>query len=90
MNQPEQMFNPGAVPIQFTLNFAQVNVLLKGMSKLPREETEGFYEQFKGHAVQTLQTAEAAHNEAIKKAADEQARRDAPPEATENAAGGTD
>lgn len=94
MNQPEQMFNPGAVPINYTLNFSQVNVLLKGMSKLPREETEGFYEQFKGHAVQTLQTAEVAHNEANKKAADEEARRNAPPEAAPaadaTAVGGTD
>lgn len=77
-----QQFNPAEVPINYTLNFAQVNLLLKGMGKLPREESEGFYEQFRGVALQTLQAAEAAHNEA---AAAEAARLE-PPEVVEGVA----
>lgn len=60
----QQPFNPVEVPISYTLNFQQVNLILKGMSKLMREETEGFYEQFRSVALQTLQAAEAAHREA--------------------------
>lgn len=69
MNAPVQPFNPAEVPINYTLNFNQVNVILKAMSKLPREETEGFYENFRGVALQTLQVAEATHKEAAEKAA---------------------
>lgn len=87
MNQQAQPFNPGAVPINYTLNFAQVNLLLKGMGKLPREETDGFYEQFRGHALQTLQAAEAEHNAAIEKEKADEARRNAPPEAAPAPAG---
>lgn len=54
-------FNPAEVPINYTLNFHQVNVILKGMGKLMREETDGFYEQFRGVALQTLQAAEAEY-----------------------------
>lgn len=60
----QQPFNPAEVPINYTLNFQQVNVILKGMGKLMREETEGFYEQFRAVALQTLQAAEVAHKEA--------------------------
>jgi isocitrate/isopropylmalate dehydrogenase len=74
MNAPVQQFNPAEVPISYTLNFHQVNVLLKGMNKLMREETEGFYEGFKGHALQTLQAAEVAHKEAAEKAAEKAAQ----------------
>lgn len=64
----QKPFNPSEVPINYTLNFQQVNVILKGMGKLMREETEGFYEQFRGVALQTLQAAELAHNEAADRA----------------------
>lgn len=86
MNAPVQPFNPAEVPINYTLNFQQVNVLLKGMGKLMREETEGFYEQFRGVALQTMQAAEASHKEAAEKAAAAEAARLAPPAAV----GGTD
>ena len=58
----EQAFNPAGVPINYTLNFAQVNLILKGLAELPRKETEGFYEQFRAVALQTLQAAEHLHN----------------------------
>ena len=62
MTEQQQPFNPNNVPINYTLNFAQVNVLLLGMKKLPREQTEGFYEQFQAVALQTIQAAEHLHN----------------------------
>lgn len=57
-----EQFNPGAVPINYTLNFAQVNLILKGLAELPRKETEGFYDQFRSVALQTMQAAEHLHN----------------------------
>lgn len=91
MQQPAQTFNPAEVPINYTLNFQQVNLLLEGLSELPRKKTDGFYEQFRGVALQTLQAAEASHKEAAEKAAADEARRLAPPEAAaDNAVGGTD
>lgn len=74
MNAPVQPFNPAEVPINYTLNFQQVNILLKGMGKLPREETDGFYEQFRGVALSTLQAAEQAAKEAAEQAANEAAQ----------------
>ena len=72
-------FNPGAVPINYTLNFAQVNLILKGLAELPRKETEGFYDQFRAVALQTLQAAEHLHNNPEPKAL---------PEDYDDAAGG--
>lgn len=60
--QEQTAFNPAAVPINYTLNFAQVNLILKGLAELPRKETEGFYDQFRAVALQTLQAAEHLHN----------------------------
>ena len=57
-------FNPANVPINYVLNFAQVNLILKGLAELPRKETDGFYDQFRAVALQTLQAAEAQHIEA--------------------------
>ena len=68
LNAPVQPFNPAEVPINYTLNFNQVNVILAGMAELPRKQTDGFYDQFRAVALQTLQIAEAAHNEAVEKA----------------------
>lgn len=58
----QQEFNPLSVPISYTLNIAQANLLIKGLGKLPREESEGFYDQFRAVALQTLQAAEHLHN----------------------------
>lgn len=81
MTQPQQpQFDAASVPIHYTLNFHQVDVILKGLAKLPREETDPFYEQVKGHAVQSLQAAEAAYNEAAEKAAAEESARNTPPD----------
>lgn len=69
MNALVQPFNPAEVPINYTFNFQQVNLLLEGLSELPRKKTDGFYEQLRGVALQTMQAAEAAHKEAAEKAA---------------------
>ena len=91
MNAPVQPFNPAEVPINYTLNFNQVNVILAGMAELPRKQTDGFFEQFRGVALQTLQAAEAAHKEAAEKAEAAEAARLAPPEAAaDSAVGGID
>jgi len=57
-------FNPNEVAITYTLNINQVNVILSGMGKLPREATDGFFEHFRGHALTTMQAAEAEHAKA--------------------------
>lgn len=62
MNEQKPPFNPANVPINYTLNFAQVNLILKGLAELPRKDTEGFYDQFRAVALQSLQAAESQHN----------------------------
>lgn len=64
---PQAPFNPAEVPINYTLNFNQVNLILAGLAELPRKQTEGFYDQFRAVALQAIQAAEAAHKEAIEK-----------------------
>lgn len=54
-------FIPASVPISYTFNINQVALLLRGLNKLPREESEGFYESLQSHALQTVQAAEAQH-----------------------------
>lgn len=78
MTEQVNPFNPANVPINYTLSFPQVNMILKGLSELPRKETDGFYDQFRAVALQTLQAAEHLHNN--------------PPKAedTDAAVGGTD
>lgn len=77
MTQP---FNPVEVPINYTLNFNQVNLILEGLAELPRKKSEGFYDQFRAVALQTMQAAEAEHNKAIEKAEKAEAARNAQPE----------
>lgn len=77
---PQAPFKPAEVPINYTLNFNQVNLILAGMAELPRKQTEGFYDQFRAVALQTLQTAEAVHNEAVEKAEKAEAARNADPQ----------
>jgi len=74
-------FDPAQVPINYTLNFHQVNLILEGLSELPRKKSEGFYEQFRSVALQTLQIAEQAAKDAAEKAAADEAARNAEPEA---------
>ena len=79
----QQPFNPAAVPINYTLNFQQVNLLLEGLGKLPHERVEQLYNAMRGAALQTLQEAEQAHNEAAEREAEAGRIRALPPEATE-------
>lgn len=73
VNAPVQPFNPAEVPINYTLNFHQVNLILEGLDELKRKQSNGFYDQFRNVALQTLQVAEQAHKEAVEKAAAEAA-----------------
>ncbi len=60
----QQPFNPATVPINYTLNFQQVNLLLEGLGKMPYERVEQLYGAMRGAALQTLQDAEQAQREA--------------------------
>ncbi len=53
-------FDANQVPINYTLNFAQVNLVLRALGKLPMEEVEQFYVAFRSVAVQALAQAEEA------------------------------
>ncbi len=79
----QQPFNPASVPINYTLNFQQVNLLLEGLGKLPHERVEQLYNAMRGAALQTLQDAEQAYNEAAEREAEAERIRALPPEATE-------
>ena len=79
----QQPFNPASVPINYTLNFQQVNLLLEGLGKLPYERVEQLYNAMRSAALQTLQDAEQAHNEAAEREAEAERVRALPPEVTE-------
>lgn len=79
----QQPFNPASVPINYTLNFQQVNLLLEGLGKLPYERVEQLYSAMRGAALQTLQDSEQAYNEAVEREAEAERIRALPPEATE-------
>ena len=76
----QQPFNPASVPINYTLNFQQVNLLLEGLGKLPHERVEQLYNAMRGAALQTLQDAEQARNEAAEREAEAERIRSLPPE----------
>lgn len=61
----QQPFTPASVPINYTLNFQQVNLLLEGLGKLPYERVEQLYSAMRGAALQTLRDSEQAYNEAV-------------------------
>jgi hypothetical protein len=54
-------FNPNAVGIRFVFNFAQVDLIIKGLGKLPHEQVSEFINALRGHAVQQIQDAEFKH-----------------------------
>lgn len=82
----QQPFNPASVPINYTLNFQQVNLLLEGLGKLPHERVEQLYTAMRSVALQALQDAEQAHNEAAAREAEAERVRDLPPEPAEASA----
>ena len=82
----QQPFNPASVPINYILNFQQVNVLLEGLGKLPHERVEQLYTAMRSVALQALQDAEQAHNEAAACEAEAARVRDLPPEPVEASA----
>ena len=65
----QQPFNPATVPINYTLNFQQVNLLLEGLGKLPYERVEQLYSAMRSVALQTLQVSEQEYNQAAEREA---------------------
>ena len=82
----QQPFNPASVPINYTLNFQQVNLLLEGLVKLPHERVEQLYNAMRSAALQTLQDAEQAHNEVAEREAEAERVRNLPPAIAEDQA----
>lgn len=60
----QQPFDPTSVPIQYTLSYSQVNLILEGLAELPRKRTDGFFEHLRAVALMTVQTAQAEHAKA--------------------------
>lgn len=56
-------FDPNQVPIQYTFNVQQVNLILRGLGKMPFDEVEGLYLPIRQVALQTLSNAETAAKE---------------------------
>jgi hypothetical protein len=56
-------FDPNSVNIVFTLNFAQVNLILEGLGELPVKRAGDFHAALRSAALQQIQAAEAKANE---------------------------
>ena len=54
-------FDPNNVPIALNFNLPQIQLVLKGLGKLPIEEGEGLYSAIRQAVGNTLQKAEAQH-----------------------------
>jgi hypothetical protein len=52
--------NPNQVPIHYTLNLDQVNLIVGALAKLPFEQVEQFLAAFRSVALKALQDAESA------------------------------
>ncbi len=74
MTQQPTPFDPNTVQISFVLSPAQVGLILRGLGKLPLEETDQLYHGIRQVAQNTIdqaaQAAQAAANEAAAKQAD--------------------
>jgi len=82
----QQPFSPASVPINYTLNFQQVNLLLEGLGKLPYERVEQLYSAMRGAALQALQAAEQAYNEVAEREAEAERVRNLPQAVAEDQA----
>lgn len=51
-------FTPNQVPIYYTLNIDQVNLVLEGLGELPLKRAGDFSNAFRAVALQALQAAE--------------------------------
>ncbi len=61
--------NPNQVPINYTLNLDQVNLIVTALGKMPFEQVEQFVVSFRSVAIKALQDAEAAAKAAESEAA---------------------
>lgn len=68
MSQP---FDVNQVPINYTLNAAQVSLILRGLGKLPLEEVEQLFAGIRAVAQQAVQQAEEASKAAAAPPAEE-------------------
>ena len=59
-------FDPQSVPISYTLNFAQVNLILEALAELPIKKAGEFHNAFRGVALQQIAAAEQAAGESEK------------------------
>ena len=58
--------NPNQVPIQYTLNIDQVNLILSALGRMPYEQVAEFVNALRGVDLKALQEAEeAAKNAAV-------------------------
>lgn len=78
MTQPAP-FDPNTVQIQFILSPAQVGLILRGLGKLPLEETDQLYHGIRHVAENAIAQASQAAADAAK-AAPEAAKQAATPE----------
>jgi hypothetical protein len=58
MPEANTPFDPNQVAINYTMNSAQVALILRGLGKLPLEEVEQLFNGMRNVAIQTLQKAE--------------------------------
>lgn len=54
-------FNPNDVRFNMTFNYSQVNLVLKGLGKLPFDEVESLYNAIRSASVQSLNHAQEEH-----------------------------
>lgn len=59
MEEVMSTFDPSIVQISYTFNVQQVNLLLRGLGKLPLEEVELVHNGIRQVALQALSSAEA-------------------------------
>ena len=82
MTQQQTPFDPSAVQIQVVLSPAQVGLILRGLGKLPLEETDQLYHGLRAVAEQTItQASQAAAAKAAEPAPEPQVEAEPLPQA---------
>lgn len=56
---PVVQFDANSLVLLFGLKFSQVDLILRGLGKLPHDEVADFIVALRGHALQQVQEAEA-------------------------------
>ena len=58
-------FNPTDVPINITLRYQEINLILNALGKLPFDQVAPLYGLIHSEAIRVIQDAEKAHQESI-------------------------